>query len=76
MPQATSRSHNWDNTSCGSGADRAPPISQSAIALMFGLGIGLELIGFVSRRILQAGAFAEQPYAIELTPFIRRSAPR
>jgi DNA-binding XRE family transcriptional regulator len=35
---------------------------------MFGLGIGLELIGFVSRRILQAGAFPEQLYGDRADP--------
>jgi hypothetical protein len=35
---------------------------------MFSLGIGLELIGFVSRRILQAGAFPEQPYGDRADP--------
>jgi hypothetical protein len=44
MPQATIRLHNWDNTSCGNGADRAPSISQSAIALILGSGIEAELI--------------------------------
>src|SRR6516162_1912754 len=61
MPQATSRSHSCDNTSCGNGADRAPSISQSAIALMFGSGIGPELIVSTLRPIIQPDAFLEQP---------------
>ena len=42
MPQATSRSDNWAKTSCGCTADRAPSVSQSAIALIFGSRIGRE----------------------------------
>src|SRR5580693_3363767 len=60
MPQATSRSHNWDNTSCGCGADRAPSISQSAIAVISGSSIEAELIVSTSWLILQADALLEQ----------------
>jgi len=46
IPQATSRSHNWANICCGSGADRAPSISHSATALISALGIAPELDRF------------------------------
>jgi hypothetical protein len=45
MPQATSRSDNCTNTWTGSGAERAPSISQSTTSLTLQLGIGAELIG-------------------------------
>ena len=51
MPQATSRSHNWANTCCGCGADRAPSVSHSTVALMSASCIGTELIVSASREM-------------------------